>query len=228
MQDTGIGIPADKQSQVFESFTQADGSTTRQYGGTGLGLTISRKLIDKMGGELRLESEAGLGSTFYFDIPLVEGQSIEAVAQARAEVEEADLTGRRILLVEDNVVNQKVAVGMLKKLGITDVDVCENGADAVIAVARQQYDVILMDVQMPVMDGYEASRVIREEERKYSRQRNLIIAMTAHSMEGDKELCLKAGMDDYLAKPIQKDRLQSVLTRYLDDRNADQGAAKRA
>lgn len=213
--DTGIGIPKEKQSQIFESFTQADGSTTREYGGTGLGLTISRKLIEKMGGELKLESAAGTGSTFYFAMPLKIGQSKMAVEKARLDIAKIDLSGRTALLVEDNVVNQKVALGMLKKLGITDVDVSENGAEGVTAVGRKRYDLVLMDVQMPVMDGYEAARIIREEEKKFSRQRQLIIAMTAHSMEGDKELCLEAGMDDYIAKPIQKDNLHAVLAKHL-------------
>ena len=226
VKDTGIGIPKDKQSQIFESFTQADGSTTRQYGGTGLGLTISRKLIEKMGGELLLDSAAGAGSVFYFAIPLVKGRSVAAVEKARAVANHVDLSGRRVLLVEDNVVSQKVAVGMLKKLGITDVDVCENGADAVVAVGRNTYDAVLMDVQMPVMDGYEASRKIREEEKRFSRARQLIIAMTAHSMEGDKELCLEAGMDDYIAKPIQKDHLQSTLARYLVQDDTGQSSKK--
>ena len=221
VKDTGIGIPADKQDQIFESFTQADGSTTRQYGGTGLGLTISRKLIEKMGGELCLQSEAGKGSVFYFDVPLRRGQSLAATEKARAQSAGGDLSGHHVLLVEDNIVNQKVAIGMLKKIGITDVDVCENGAEAVVAVSRQQYDAVLMDVQMPVMDGYEASRMIREEERKYSRPKNLIIAMTAHSMEGDREHCLEAGMDDYLAKPIQKDRLHAVLAHYFHQDDGD-------
>ncbi len=226
VKDTGIGIPKDKQAQVFESFTQADGSTTRQYGGTGLGLTISRKLIEKMGGELKLESAAGAGSVFYFAIPLVKGRSVTAVEKARAEVSHVDLSGRSVLLVEDNVVNQKVAVGMLKKLGITNIDVCENGADAVVAVGRNSFDVVLMDVQMPVMDGYEASRKIREEEKRFSRPRQLIIAMTAHSMEGDRELCLEAGMDDYIAKPIQKDSLQNLLAEYLAQGDSGESSIK--
>ena len=213
--DTGIGIPKDKQAQVFESFTQADGSTTRKYGGTGLGLAISRKLIEKMGGELRLDSEPGVGSTFYFAIPLVAGDSVAIRHSDCDQGGDCDFSGCRVLLVEDNVVNQKVALGMLKKVGITDVDLCDNGVDAVVAVSRRRYDVVLMDVQMPLMDGYEASRKIREEEANSSRDRQLIIAMTAHSMEGDKELCLDAGMDDYLAKPIQKQTLLALLIHYL-------------
>lgn len=223
VKDTGIGIPKEKQAQIFESFTQADGSTTREYGGTGLGLTISRKLIEKMGGELLLDSSPGNGSTFYFAIPLKEGERQVKLDQSVAAQKVSDLAGHRILLVEDNVVNQKVAIGMLKKLGITDVEVSGNGAEAVLALGRESYDAVLMDVQMPVMDGYQASRNIRQEEKKYNKPRQLIIAMTAHSMEGDKELCLDAGMDDYLAKPIQKDNLQAVLAKHLIATNTSTG-----
>lgn len=120
-----------------------------------------------------------------------------------------------VLLVEDNVVNQKVALGMLKKLGVVNVDVCENGADAVAAIERTQYDMVLMDVQMPILDGYQATRKVRDAELQFARKPQLIIAMTAHSMEGDKELCLEAGMDDYLAKPIQKAALEEKLEFYL-------------
>lgn len=213
--DSGIGIAKENQAKIFESFTQADGSTTRQYGGTGLGLTISRKLIEKMGGELQLESSPGVGSKFFFSVPL---QAAAAPIQKAAESSQGglvDYANAAVLLVEDNVVNQKVAKGMLKKLGVTHIQVCENGADAVVAMERTHFDMVLMDVQMPVMDGYEATRRVRDAELKFSREPQLIIAMTAHSMEGDKELCLEAGMNDYLSKPIQKLSLEEMFEQYL-------------
>ena len=216
--DTGIGIPEDKQAQIFDSFTQADGSTTRQYGGTGLGLTISRKLIEKMGGELKVSSTPGEGSTFYFTMPLVVAENFDPMSGSPCESCSTSecLQGIRVLVVEDNIVNQKVAQGMLKKIGVTDIEVCENGVDAIVAMERSKFDVVLMDVQMPVMDGYETTRKIREQEALAQRQPQLIIAMTAHSMEGDKKLCLDAGMSDYVAKPIQTDALKGVLLNNLN------------
>lgn len=217
--DTGIGIAKEHQGKIFESFTQADGSTTRQYGGTGLGLTITRKIIEKMGGKLSLESELGVGSTFFFELPLIAASARQAKVEEAAKIGEVDYANASVLLVEDNIVNQKVAMGMLKKLGVTHVDLAENGADAVIAMERQRYDIVLMDVQMPVMDGYEATRRIRESERKFGQPPHVIIAMTAHSMEGDKDLCIDAGMNDYLSKPIQKLSLKATFEKYLANGN---------
>ncbi|MCG8311880.1 MAG: ATP-binding protein, partial [Pseudomonadales bacterium] len=215
--DTGIGIPEDKQAQIFESFTQADGSTTRQYGGTGLGLTISRKLIEKMGGELKVTSELGKGSTFHFTMPYVAADNLEQPAAEVCQSTAVDgcFGELKVLVVEDNIVNQKVAQGMLRKIGIGDVHVCENGVDAIVAIDRERFDVVLMDVQMPLMDGYETTRKLREQEQLVQREPQLIIAMTANSMEGDRKRCLDAGMNDYVAKPIQTDALKNVLLRNL-------------
>lgn len=217
--DTGVGIPVDKQNAIFESFTQADGSTTRQFGGTGLGLTISRKLVQMMQGELEVDSYAGGGSTFFFSIPMLEAQAPRLTEQPETQEESipdiVEFNDTAALLVEDNVVNQKVALGMLRKLGIETVEVVDNGADAVRLVAKQHYDVVFMDVQMPVMDGYEATQRIREHEKKHKAAPVLIVAMTAHSMEGDRELCIEAGMNDYISKPIQKADIKSVLSKYL-------------
>ena len=227
--DTGVGIPVEKQKAIFESFTQADGSTTRQFGGTGLGLTISRKLVQMMRGELEVDSYAGGGSTFFFSIPLQEAQAPRILKQSgkrgentadgstdsATDLDSAEFSDTTVLLVEDNVVNQKVALGMLRKLGVESVEVVDNGADAVRVVAKQHYDVVFMDVQMPVMDGYEATRRIREHEEKHKAAAMLIVAMTAHSMEGDRELCLAAGMNDYISKPIQKADIKTILAKYL-------------
>ncbi|MCG8669244.1 MAG: ATP-binding protein [Pseudomonadales bacterium] len=215
VKDTGIGIAKEKQDKIFESFTQADGSTTREYGGTGLGLTISKKLIERIGGELQLESTKGVGSTFFFSIPLQAAERVQTKSKLNAVECFVDYAKLSVLLVEDNVVNQKVAQGMLKKLGVEDICVADNGADAVVALERERFDVVFMDVQMPVMDGYAATRKIRDDERQFARDHQLIIAMTAHSMEGDKDLCIEAGMDDYIAKPIKKASLESVFELHL-------------
>jgi signal transduction histidine kinase/CheY-like chemotaxis protein len=198
--DTGIGIPADKHAAIFEAFRQADGSTTRQFGGTGLGLTISSTLVSLMGGRIWLESEPGAGSTFYFtlNLPVV---AAPAAAPVHAEVAPG-VRSRRILLVEDNIVNQRVATGMLSKRG-HHVTVAQDGAEAVAALEREPFDLVLMDLQMPGMSGLDATAAIRKRETTTGGHVR-IIAMTARAMASDREQCLAAGMDGYLSKPIDR------------------------
>ena len=207
VRDTGIGVPAEVQEAIFEPFTQADSSTTRRYGGTGLGLPICRGLVAAMKGRLEIASEPEHGSTFHFKIrfPI----AAEPAAPARAVGEGIARSRRRlrILLAEDNPVNQKVASRLLERMG-HKVDVVANGRQAVAAVEEVEYDVVLMDCQMPEMDGYTATEVIR----RISGMRTLpIIAMTANAMAEDRQRCLDAGMDDYLSKPISADRLYHFL-----------------
>ena len=208
VQDTGIGIPLDAQRTIFEPFTQADNSTTRRYGGTGLGLTISRRLAMLMGGRLDLDSEPGKGSTFHFTVPLLlaSGQMPERVERHQRGLRRS-LHALRILLAEDNAINQKVAATMLERMG-HHVDVVPDGVKAVAAIEQTAYDLILMDCQMPEMDGYAATRAIRLTDRGAVLP---IVAMTAHAMPEDRQRCLDAGMNDYLAKPISGERLSDLL-----------------
>ena len=215
--DTGIGISADKQKQIFEAFRQADASTTRRYGGTGLGLAISMQLVRLMGGKLWVESEVGDGSQFQFTARFrVAEAPTTAIASEPAtksngdqRTEEESTRTLRILLVEDGLINQKVACGMLEKRG-HQVEVANNGREAVAAVERSTYDLVLMDVMMPEMDGFEATAAIREIERT-SGGHMPIVAMTAHALKDDRKRCLAAGMDDYLSKPVQAKALYAML-----------------
>jgi len=218
--DTGIGIPEEARSRLFQPFSQVDSSTTRRYGGTGLGLAISRQLAELMGGMIGVESQVGQGSTFWFTVQLErEAQQPSApVAQsAPARVVPPDRQvprGLRLLVAEDNVVNQRVAIHMLAKLGY-QADVVADGNEAVEALARIPYPLVLMDCQMPELDGYAATATIRG--READRRHTLIIAMTAGAMTGDRERCLAAGMDDYIAKPVREAELAAALARWLPD-----------
>lgn len=218
--DTGIGMTSQQQKRIFEAFSQADSSTTRKFGGTGLGLTISRQLVELMGGVLRVQSEQGIGSRFWFVIPLELCQSNETNAmQPDADTSnETDLDAHRfqcrVLLAEDNPTNQIVARGMLEYLGC-QVSTAANGIDAVAAFATEQYDLILMDCQMPIMDGYSATREIRTIEKKREIEATPIIALTAHVMAGDREQCIEAGMDDYLGKPLDQEELVNMLCQWI-------------
>ncbi len=211
VRDTGGGIPADKLEGLFDPFTQADVSTTRRFGGTGLGLSISRHLVVLMGGRMGVESEVGSGSTFWFELPL---PPTEAPAPApTAPAQGAPLRPLRVLVVEDHSVNQRVTLRMLEKLGHRP-EVAENGEEALDALRERPFDLVLMDCQMPVMDGFEATRRMRRGEAGEGVQGLPVIALTANAMSGDRERCLAAGMDDYLSKPLQAQALDLALRRH--------------
>jgi signal transduction histidine kinase/DNA-binding response OmpR family regulator len=246
VRDTGIGIPREAQERLFRAFTQADGSTTRKYGGTGLGLAISKQLVELLGGHLGVESEVGLGSTFWFTTSL--GVQPGGPEQSDAlqknlnhsyadRSQSVDQVHPLVLLAEDNLVNQEVAVAMLENLGCS-VDVVAHGQEVLAAIARVSYDLVLMDCQMPGMDGFEATQLIRAQENEAKVDRVVcnteqdlehsafgirhsalprlpIIALTANAVEGDREECLAAGMDDYLSKPFTQIQLGTMLKRWV-------------
>jgi signal transduction histidine kinase/ActR/RegA family two-component response regulator len=224
VRDTGIGIPAAKQALIFEEFAQADSSTTRQFGGTGLGLAISLRLVRLMGGRLWVESEEGHGSTFHFTArvqPSQEKATSDPVADGVKPAQIHTVAGPvsssprrlRILVADDVVVNQKLLQRMLEKLGHL-VTVVSNGQEAAEIVASETFDLVFMDVQMPVMDGLEATAVIRQRER-LSGARLPIVAVTAHAMQGDKEHFLGAGMDAYVSKPLGQPDIVDAITQVV-------------
>jgi two-component system, sensor histidine kinase len=213
--DTGIGIAPEVSRTLFRAFTQAESGTTRKFGGTGLGLAISLRLVSLMGGSIGLESEPGKGSVFWFVIPapladLSKPASLPAALNAASPAGAS--TGWRILVVEDNPVNQVVAVRALRTLGYSS-EVASTGKAALEAIQAGGFDLILMDCQMPGMDGYETTEEIRR--RQTGGHRIPIVAMTANSIDGDRERCAAAGMDDYVSKPFRIGALQSVLCRWL-------------
>jgi len=219
VRDTGIGIPPRLQEQLFTAFTQADASTTRKYGGTGLGLTISRQLVEKMGGEMGVESTENEGSTFWFTVRFERANEEEIALLCEDtgqedEVEKDDKEDLRILLVEDNVVNQKVALGMLRKLGYT-AQPAADGNEALKLMANQDYDLVFMDIQMPRMGGMETTGKIRDGHAGSHSPDVPIVAMTAHATRQDRQACLDAGMNDYVAKPISSKRIREAMDRVL-------------
>jgi CheY-like chemotaxis protein len=222
--DTGAGISASKQKKIFDSFAQEDGSTTRRYGGTGLGLAISKQLVEMMGGDLRVESESGHGSVFSFSLRMAASSESEFSESIRSlqrgifkrtiePVVRRSLQGH-VLLGEDNAVNQQVAIGMLEAMGVK-VTVASNGKEVAGQFASGSFDAILMDCQMPVMDGFQSTDAIRHLEAERTDKPVPIIAVTANALAGDREKCIAAGMNDYLSKPYTMERLYKVLSKYL-------------
>lgn len=228
VKDTGIGIPKDKMESIFDAFSQVDGSTTRKYGGTGLGLAITRELTRLLGGEIYLKSEIGEGSTFYIIIPvtlpsatgqLKEQSQEQPQAESQPEIfsenhppcdESAVKTlSGRVLVADDNKTSEVLSSLLLKKLGL-DVVCVADGQEAVDKATTESFDLILMDMQMPTVDGYEATKRLREKGVK-----SPIIAVTAHALEGDRNKCLEAGCSDYVAKPINRDRLYEIVRKYV-------------
>jgi CheY-like chemotaxis protein/anti-sigma regulatory factor (Ser/Thr protein kinase) len=217
--DTGIGIAADKIAMLFEPFTQADGSTTRTYGGTGLGLSIVKKLCEIMGGTISVKSTPGEGSTFRIDLPvkLTEGKIILVNETAASDDHNRWPESTRILVVDDNDVNLLVAQSYLKEFGVL-VEVASSGAEAIkllVDAKEQPYSLVLMDCLMPQMDGYETTSRIRLGHAAEANKKIPIIAMTANAMQGDREKCIDAGMDDYITKPVTRRALQAVLRKWI-------------
>ncbi len=222
--DTGIGIPDGKLNQLFESFSQVDASTTRKYGGTGLGLAISKRLVELMGGTIEVSSTEDKGSTFAFTVTMYE-PSMKEISETDTELkpiddslsdtqtEAASFKQLSVLVAEDNKINQKVAIRILEQLEIIP-DIAENGEEATEMVSSKKYDLVFMDMEMPIMDGLDATREIRK--RKDSLPFNpKIIAMTANALPGYKEKCLEAGMDDFITKPVSKDSIRAILTTWF-------------
>lgn len=228
VQDTGIGISPYEQASIFDKFTQADSGSARGKTGSGLGLAICQQLVSLIGGEIGVESVLNQGSTFWVSLPMIVFQQYPASSeiagtyyaqydlptqkyQHNTENKTPAVRNLKILLVEDNLINQNVSLYMLRKLEHS-VEIAANGLEAVEMARNFTYDIILMDCQMPHMDGYEATRVIREWEKPLGKH-TPIVAMTAHAMTGDQEKCLQVGMDGYIAKPIKKADLQEALHR---------------
>jgi signal transduction histidine kinase/CheY-like chemotaxis protein len=213
--DTGIGISDDKLELIFQPFVQAESSTTRQYGGTGLGLAIVNRLVELLGGHLWVESEIGKGTQFHFSIDIALAEQVPLERPAEKLIPALSNTeDKLILLVEDTLVNQKVALKLLEKAGYKAI-LAENGKLAVDLVFGQKFDLILMDIQMPVMNGLEATRQIRQYEVEQSIVQTPIIAMTANAMNTDRDECLASGMNDFIAKPFRADDMLNTIQRHL-------------
>ncbi len=211
VRDTGIGLSIEQQTRLFEKFSQADSSTTRKYGGTGLGLAICKRLAEMMGGAVGVSSAPGAGSTFWTTLPLIPVACPETVTAPRPVGTSRRQWQGRILVVEDNPVNQKILAHLLQRRGLT-VDTAPNGREAVRMALHTRYSIVFMDCHMPEMDGYQATGEIRSHEEQRALPRTPIVAMTANAMAGDRELCLRAGMDDYVTKPLTVEELERVLT----------------
>jgi len=224
VEDTGIGIPQDKQEEIFETFVQADNSTSREFGGTGLGLAISKRLAELLGGQLTMTSEVRKGSVFSLTIPagvdvtkqpfLDRHNMVSHIEAGKDQVRQAKYSGR-ILVAEDARTNQVLIKSLLKRLGL-QVNIAEDGNEALQQALTEQYDLIFMDIEMPNMNGYEATKAIRKEGLKTP-----IIALTAYAMKGDDDKCFAAGCDEYISKPIENEKLLQILNKYLSEENRD-------
>ncbi len=217
VKDTGIGLKREQINKLFHSFTQADGSTTRKYGGTGLGLSISKQLVEMMNGSIWVESEYGKGSTFICELPLSAGKK-EEIREGREQLTQTSiklLQGSKILLVEDNVTNQEIVVGLLEGSGI-ELDIAENGKVALEMFEQKAYELILMDIQMPVMDGYETTKIIRQKDKNIP-----IIALSAKAMQEDQEKSRQIRMNEHLTKPIEVEKLYGILLKYITPKVAE-------
>jgi CheY-like chemotaxis protein len=224
VRDTGIGMDARQQENILKPFTQADSSTARKFGGTGLGLSISKALVELMGGEIVIKSESGKGSEFSF---FIKTEPYEGASETTSSATQDDIANRRyegftILVAEDNEINQEIAEALLSEMGFS-IDIAEDGEACVRAFAEKDYDLIFMDIRMPVMDGLAATREIRRIERERAALRTSaahpprvpIIAMTANAMQEDRDAGAEAGMDGHISKPISIDEIRSVLYRTL-------------
>ena len=218
VRDQGIGMSQQQLDKLFIPFTQADGSTTRKYGGTGLGLSICKMLVELMHGEIWAVTEEGVGSTFFFRLQLEKKDATTPAAQhpeteQSAPVEalpSSSLKGKTVLLAEDNEINQEIAIAILNSFGL-EVDLAENGLEAVQKIQTNQYALVLMDIQMPIMDGYQATRLIRKDDRFNALP---IIAMTANAMNTDRAESLKAGMNEHIGKPFDPEALKRLLGKW--------------
>jgi signal transduction histidine kinase len=219
VEDTGIGISENNQKKLFQSFTQADASTTRKFGGTGLGLAISKSLCQMMDGEIGVESTVGEGSSFWFTLLLDKAAPKDAGEEKDTEHVESELKNLKILVAEDNAINQRVAKFVIKKLE-HNVEIAENGEIAVEMYKEGNFDIIFMDIQMPVMDGMDATRKIRAIEKDSNVEKPIpIIAMTANTMKGDREKFLDSGMNDYIGKPFKVKELSEVIFRMIHNKH---------
>jgi signal transduction histidine kinase len=225
VEDTGIGIPRDKHESIFDAFSQVDGSTTREYGGTGLGLTITKELTWLLGGHLHLESEVGKGSVFKIIIPVIltsanartARESEPQLVRSKRPVDAGNDRGK-ILIADDNKTSVVLTTLLLEKLGF-EVTCVADGHEAVDKALARNFDLIIMDMQMPGIDGYQATRTLREKGCKCP-----IIAVTAHALEGDREKCIESGCDDYVAKPINRDQLYEIIGKYVQGINIEENA----
>ncbi|MEL6134315.1 MAG: ATP-binding protein, partial [Bacteroidota bacterium] len=219
--DTGIGIPEEKIGRLFQAFEQVDASTTRKFGGTGLGLAICKQLVHLMGGDIWIESEIGAGTTFYFTatlhksskVDITEGKLANSLKKARAHKLDAQLSLKypfKILVVEDNKINQRIAQKIFRSLGY-EVEIAADGREGFERLFASKFDMVMMDMQMPVLDGVEATKMIRHEPLPHQ---PIIIAMTANALQEDRDKCMAAGMDDYLPKPIKPSEIQKMLIKW--------------